>query len=114
MGVGTRLLLLFLVVFLFLFYGWFTVRRMREQELLKSKLYADAVLDWEKIQAWFVRDFQSDFKPFPILLDTGGWVAREVIVRIDEDGKLFIPLYLNPAEFVVAVRLIKEHFDVDF
>ena len=93
--------------------GWFVAKNVNERKLLRSKKYADAVADWEKVQAWFVRDFQSDFVPFSILVDTGGLVVREIRVRVDEDGKIFLPSDLSPAEFVVAVCYLKEHFGVD-
>ena len=109
----SRLWLFVLVVVCILAAGWFVVKNVNERELLRSKKYADAVADWEKIQAWFVRDFQSDFVPFSILLDTGGFVAREISVRVDVDGKIFLPSDLSPAEFVAAVRYLKEHFGVD-
>ena len=105
--------LFFLGVLFVLSAGWFVAKNVNERKLLRSKEYADAVADWEKVQAWFVRDFQSDFVPFSILLDTGGLVSREILVRVGEDGKIFLPSNLSPAEFVVAVRYLKEHFDVD-
>lgn len=109
----SRLWLFVLVVVCILAAGWFVAKNVNERKLLRSKKYADAVADWEKIQAWFVRDFQSDFVPFSILLDTGGFVAREISVRVDGDGKIFLPSDLSPAEFVAAVCYLKEHFGVD-
>lgn len=114
MSAGTRLLLFFLFVLFLLFFGWFAVRKRQEGELLKSKVYADAVRDWDMIQSWFVSDFESDFKPFSVMLDTGGFVAREITVCIGRDGRLFLPSDLGPMEFVVAVRKIKRHFGVEF
>lgn len=109
----SKLWLLFLVVLFVLSVGWFVTKNVNERKLLRSKKYADAVADWEKVQAWFVRDFQSDFVPFSILVDTGGLVAREIRVCVDEDGKIFLPSDLSPAEFVATVCYLKEHFDVD-
>ena len=109
----SKLWLFFLVVLFVLSVGWFVTKNVNEQKLLRSKKYADAVADWEKVQAWFVRDFQSDFVPFSILVDTGGLVAREIRVCVDEDGKIFLPSDLSPAEFVAAVCYLKEYFDVD-
>ena len=109
----SKLWLFFLVVLFVLSVGWFVTKNVNERKLLRSKKYADAVADWEKVQAWFVRDFQSDFVPFSILVDTGGLVAREIRVCVDEDGKIFLPSDLSPAEFVAAVCYLKEHFDVD-
>lgn len=109
----SRLWLFVLVVVCILSAGWFVAKNVNERKLLRSKKYADAVSDWEKIQAWFVRDFQSDFVPFSILLDTGGFVAREICIRVDGDGKIFLPSDLSPAEFVAAVRYLKEHFGID-
>lgn len=113
MGAGTRLLLfLFFVLFVLLLW-WSANRHKREQELLKSRVYADAVKDWERLQLWFVRDFESDFVPFPLMLDTGGILARRIVVSMDPDGKIFIPGDLSPSEFVLCISLLKEHFSVD-
>lgn len=93
----------------------FYVRKHHEQELLKSKEYKDTVTEWEKIQAWFVRDYKKEFKPFSILLDTGGFCAFEVTVSKDEDGKIKFPVQdLSTEEFIMAVQMIKEHFKDDY
>ena len=89
----SKLWLFFLGVLFVLSVGWFVVKNINERKLLRSKKYADA---------------------FSILLDTGGFLSREILVRVDEDGKIFLPSDLSPAEFVAAVRYLKEHFDVDW
>ena len=111
MGLLTRLLVLFGLLLLFCSYGSFAVRRKRERELLESDLYADTVLKWEKIQAWFVCEPRPNFKPFPLLLDTGGLVAMEIMVGRDDDGKIFLPKDLSPTEFVLAVNRLEEYFN---
>ena len=98
-----------LLLLSFLFYGWFAVRTKKEQELLKSKMYADAVLDWEKIQAWYVVEHPKKAFPYHMLLDTGGFVGFDVTVYEDENGKIFLPKELSPAEFVLAVKKLKAH-----
>ena len=96
--------------------GWNVYsRKHREKELLKSQEYKDAVSEWEKIQAWFVRDYKRKFTPFSILLDTGGFCAFEITVTKDNNGNIKIPIQdLSTEEFMEAVHLIKEHFKEDY
>lgn len=106
----TKLLAFGTGVFACLWYSYCTVQKHKEKELLRSPLYAEAVKDWEQIQAWFVRDYKKDFEPFSILLDTGGLVALEITVRADKEGKLFLPDDLSPSQFILAVSKVKKHF----
>lgn len=115
MGESTRFMILG-ATFIVGVIGWnFYSRNRREQELLKSKEYKDAVTEWEKIQAWFVRDYKGKFSPFSILLDTGGFCAFEITVTKDKKGNIKIPVHdLSIEEFIVAVQMIKEHFNNDY
>lgn len=84
----------------------------KEDRLLTSREYAEALLDWKKIQAWFVKDFEGHIRPFPLLLDTGEFAPLEIIVSV-ENGELKIPKDLRPSQFIIAVRQLKRFFDVE-
>ena len=97
-----------LLLFLFLSYGVFAVQTKREQELLNSKFYADAISDLEHVQAWYVRNHPKKMLPYRRLLDTGGIVGTEVCVYEDEDNKMVIPKNLSPAEMVLLSKYLTE------
>ena len=105
-----------LLVFFFLCYGWFAVRTKKEQELLKSKVYADAISDLEHVQIWYVATHPKKMLPYRRLLDTGRIVGTDVCVYEDEDKKMVIPDNLSPAEMVLLAKYLRieaEKFGAD-
>ena len=98
------------VLFSFVWFGYYTNEQHKEQELLKSELYSDAVRDWERIQAWYVRNQPKEYKlPHSMLIDRC-LVAQEVTCWADRNGKLRMTEDMKPSDFITFVRHLKVFF----
>ena len=107
------ILLVIACVVLFLTYGYHVVRRYKEAQILKSSLYAKAVLDWDKIQDWMVHEYKGDFKPFSLMLVTNSFCGFDITVSRGEDGNLVVTDRLEPSEFIIMVKLVKERLGIE-
>lgn len=104
-----KLFFILLLALLFLWYGWRIVRFKKEQDLLKSDMYADTVDRWEHIQAWYVRQRPVGLLPYQVILDTYGFSDHRISVKEDGDGKIYLPENLSPSEFILAIGELEDY-----
>lgn len=102
--------MIFIFIFcVIIFVLWVAYKQGKEMSMLKSPDYLKAVEEWEAFQEQYKTREHKSFKPFPLLIDTGGWVATEITVRRDEEGKIELQQEnLTAKEFIVASNKIRK------
>ena len=99
-----------IAVLVFLYYGWETVSKHKEEKLRNSEMYAQAERDLEHIRE------TRPWGKYPIcisfILETGEFCPLEITVYTNKDKELVFP-ELKPSEFIVAVNMLKKRlYDV--
>lgn len=104
-----NLIIFIIISCIVLFVLWVAYKQGKEMSMLQSPDYLQAVEEWETFQEQYKTHNRKSFKPFPLLIDTGGWVATEIVVKRDEDGKIVLNKEdLTAQEFIIASNKIRK------
>lgn len=92
----------FLVSVAFMLVLYVHTRLLKNYIMKRDQGYVKALKDWERLQAWFVRE--KPCVPFSVslFLDSG----RIVTVKTDDAGKLVLPSGLTAVELGQAVNIL--------
>ena len=84
------------------------VFKSREEVILKSPIYMQAVAEWKGIQEWCKNHKgKRTFEPFTLTLNIEGFNGYKIFVDF-KDGIPFLPDDLSATEFILSVRQLRE------